>query len=67
MTIDPRILEIAKRELTPEQHEAWELWDIQGLSYDQIAIKLRISKSSARYRIIRALARLEPHLEAAPE
>ena len=61
------MIELAKRVLTAEQYEAWELWDIQHLSYDQIAVKLRISKSSARYRIQRAIARLEHHLEATAE
>lgn len=63
--IDPAIVDLAKNVLTPEQYEAWELWEIQNLGYDRIATRLGISKSSARYRIIRAIARLEPHLEAA--
>lgn len=63
--IDPRIIELAAKVMTPEQYAAWELWEIHGLSYERVAIRLGISKSSARYRIVRALTRLEPHLEAA--
>jgi len=63
--IDPAILQLAKRTLTPEQYEAWELWEAQGLGYKNIGAKLGISTSSARDRIHRAIARLEPHLEGA--
>lgn len=62
---DPRILDLAQNVLTPTQYEAWELWEVQRLGFDRIALKLNISKSSARDRIHRAVARLEPHLEAA--
>lgn len=65
MTIDPAILLLAERTLTTEQYEAWELWE-RGLGYTNIAAKLGISRSSARDRIHRAIARLEPHLETTP-
>ena len=61
---DPQILQLAASVLTPEQYQAWELWE-RGLGYKNIGTKLGISTSSARDRIHRAIARLEPHLEDA--
>lgn len=62
--VDPTVLELAAKVMTPPQLEAWTLWE-QGLGYKNIGTKLGISTSSARDRIHRAIQRLEPHLEAA--
>lgn len=63
--IDADILNLARRELTPKQYEAWDLWENHKLGYGRIALKLDISTSSARDRIHRALRILERHLETA--
>lgn len=65
MTVDPHIIQLAKQTLSPKQFEAWQLWEIEGLGYSRIALKLDISTSSARDRIHRAIRALEPHLERA--
>lgn len=56
-TLPPAVRELAERVLTVKQLEAVKLWDA-GAGYRRVGLMLRISTSSARDRVQRAVARL---------
>ena len=60
MTIDQRILDIAQRELTIAQLEAWHM-SINGISQRGIAYRLDISKTTATDRLDAAWRTLRRH------
>jgi RNA polymerase sigma factor (sigma-70 family) len=57
--LSPRVaLDHALSELPPHEREALELRVVDGLSYEQVALRLAIRPTAARLRVSRALRRL---------
>jgi RNA polymerase sigma-70 factor (ECF subfamily) len=59
-----RLVAVALRRLAPADREILELRHLQGVSNDEAAARLGLSKSAATKRHLRALERLRPLLEA---
>ncbi|MBE2317578.1 RNA polymerase sigma factor [Solirubrobacter sp. CPCC 204708] len=58
-----RLLHAALNRLPPEQREAIALRVLEGLGYDEIALRLAVSEQAARSRVSRGLKSLRTEME----
>lgn len=56
------LIEIAMRQLPDQQQQIFEMSRIQGLSYEEIAKQLQISKNTVKYHLVKALKSLKKAL-----
>lgn len=58
-----KVTEEALRKLTEQQQEVFRLSRYEGLSYEEIAERLRISKHTVKYHLVNALKIVKEHLK----
>ena len=56
-----RITQGALRKLSDQQHEVFALSRYEGLSYDEIAERMHISKNTVKYHLVNALKVIRSH------
>lgn len=52
------------QQLSPQQQRAFRLSRMQGLTHDEIAAEMQISRATVKEHIVKALASLRQHLKA---
>lgn len=58
-----KVTEEALRKLTEQQQEVFRLSRYEGVSYEEIAERLRISKHTVKYHLVNALKIVKEHLK----